>query len=377
MEQLYNAMMASIQIPQSASVPQKGDAAQKDGFQKLLEQKADPKTAPKQEKADTTQNSQNTQTAQSGEKPQEADQPQEVQAVQEDPKELEKQMALAAMAMLQNPVVPAEQVVTPEVQAEAVVDEAAPLMAEDVLTPEAQSFVPETEKAVEIPVDGGEAQTQTADQAPVEELPQTIEAPKAAQETESRTVEVKAETGNRTKEAADSAEDTPELQDAEVGEAPVFEDVKAVPVKVGETPKAEMKQPVEEQISHRLTEALQNGETHVEIQLTPENLGKVTVEMTLSKDGGLVVQLHAENRETQSLLSKNSAGLEALLGRETAQEVRVEVPRQEESQRQDLYEQQQQQHRQHQQEQQRRRQETSSEDFIQQLRLGLIPLDGE
>ena len=65
--------------------------------------------------------------------------------------------------------------------------------------------------------------------------------------------------------------------------------------------------------------------------------------MTWSRDGGLVVQLHAENRETQNLLSKNTAGLEQLLGREAQQEVRVEVPRQEESQRQDLYEQQQEQ----------------------------------
>ncbi len=372
MEQLYNAMMASIQLPQTAPAAQKGDAAQKDGFQKLLEQKADAKTEPRQGKADAPQDPKSAQSG--GKEVQETDQPQEAQAVQEDPKELEKQMALAAMAMLQNPVVPAEQAIspTPEVQAEAAVDEVVSVAAENVLTPEARSFAPETGKAAPIPVEGGEAQA--ADQTLAEELPQTIEPAEAAQETEGRTVEVKVETG-RTEEAADSGEDTPELQDAEV-ETPVFEDVKAVPVKVGEAPKTEMKQPVEQQISHRLTEALQNGETHVELQLTPENLGKVTVELTLSKDGGLVVQLHAENRETQSLLSKNTAGLEALLGRETAQEVRVEVPRQEESQRQDLYEQQQQQHRQHRQEE-RRRQETDSEDFLQQLRLGLIPLDGE
>ena len=68
--------------------------------------------------------------------------------------------------------------------------------------------------------------------------------------------------------------------------------------------------------------------------------------------------------------------LAQLLGREARQEVRVEVPRQEESQRQDLYEQQQEHHQRHQQEQ-RRRQERSGEDFLQQLRLGLIPMDGE
>ena len=145
---------------------------------------------------------------------------------------------------------------------------------------------------------------------------------------------------------------------------------------MGEAPKTEQaQQPVEEQIAPKLTEAVQNGETRVELQLTPEHLGKVKVEMTWKEDGSLVVEIHAENRETQNLLNKNASGLEALLGREVQQEVRVEAPRQEESQRQDLYEQQQEQHRQRQQEQ--RRKQTSGEDFLQQLRLGLIPLDGE
>ena len=142
----------------------------------------------------------------------------------------------------------------------------------------------------------------------------------------------------------------------------MFEDVRAVPVKVGEASKTEeAAEPMEKQIGPKLTEALRSGETRVEIQLNPENLGKVTVEMTWSRDGGLLVQVHAENSRTQNLLEKNTAGLEALLSRETQQEVRVEVPRQEESQRQD----------------ERRKQESSGEDFLQQLRLGLIPLEGE
>ena len=271
-----------------------------------------------------------------------------------------------------------EQALTPEVQAEAAADEIAPLAAETLLTLEARGLAQEAEQPVlEAPVEEGEAPA--ADQkALAEELPQTIKTPEASQEAEGRTVEIKVETGKdevRETEAPDT-EESPEFQGMET-EAPVFEDVKAVPVKVGEAPKAaETQEPVEKQIGPKLAEALQNGETRVEIQLTPENLGKVTVEMTWSRDGGLVVQLHAENRETQNLLSKNTAGLEQLLGREAQQEVRVEVPRQEESQRQDLYEQQQE-HQQRRQQEQRRKQETGGEDFLQQLRLGLIPLDGE
>jgi len=380
MEQLYNAMLAGVQMPQTAPAAQKGDASQKDGFQKLLEQKADTKTPPKQEKTDAPQDSK---PAQGGEKTQETDQPQEVQAVQEDPKELEKQMALAAMAVLQNPVVPAEEavVVTPEVQAEAVVDEAAPVMAEEVLTPEVQSFAPETEKAVELPVEGGEAQT--ADQAPVEELPQTIEAPEAAQETEGRTVEVKAETADRTEETADTTEDAPELQDAEAEGTPVFEDVKAVPVKVGEVPKSKEAAQTEDigrQVGEKLVQitsvSAESGGQKVTVDLDPAYLGKLHVEVGFSEDGVLYVHVNAENSRTQDLLSRNSDSLANILGKYTEQGVRVDVPRQEESQRQDLYEQQQQHHQQRQQEERRRR-ETSSEDFLQQLRLGLIPLDGE
>lgn len=375
MEQLINTMLANMQMAQMAPAVKKGESSQKDGFQKLLEQKADTQ-APKQEKTDAAQKPQDSQTAQGEEKTLEAEQPQQVQPAQKDDRELENQMALVAMAMMQAPVVPVEEVMTPEIQAETVAEEIAPVMAEAVVTPEVQDFTPEAKEAVEAPAAEGEAQT--VDRTLAEELPQTIEAPEAASQTEGRTVETKVEAREAAPQDVEvtESEDTEEPQGTEV-ETPVFEDVKAVPVKVGEAPRAEKaEQPVEDQIAPKVRQALQNGETRVELQLTPENLGKITVEMTQGKDGGLVVQLHAENRETQSLLNRSSTNLAELLGRETQQEVRVEVPRQEESQRQELYEQQQEQHRRQQQEQRRKR-ETGGEDFLQQLRLGLIPLDGE
>ena len=375
MEQWMNAMLANPQIPQIPQAGKKDDSTgQKDGFQKLLEQKqgADASQAPRQEKPETPQKPQDTQEAQT---PQETEKPQEVQAVAGTGKELEDRMVLAAMAMLQNPVVPVEQVMTPEAQAEAVQEEAAPLAVETVLAPEVRGIAPETErKTLEAPLEEGE--TRTVNQTLNEELPQTIQAPEAAQKTEERTVEVKVETGEAAPENPETAETgkTEEPQGVEV-ETPVFEDVKAVPVKVGEAPRA-AEEPVEKQVAPKISEALAKGETRVELQLTPENLGKVTVEMTWSKDGSLVVQMHAENRSTQDLLGRSTHELAQLLGRETQQEVRVEVPRQEESQRQDLYEQQQEQHQRRQQEQ-RRKQEAGGEDFLQQLRLGLIPLEGE
>lgn len=395
MEQLINTLLANAQMPQAAPAARKNGSSETDSFQTLLEQKADAQTSEKPEKADAAQKQD---SAQDAEKPQEKQEPQQAGETQrpaapKNGKELEEQMTLAAMAMLQNPVVTVEQAeMTPEIQAEVpIVDAAAPLAAEIALTPERQSFAPEeaeTETTAQIPVEkaGAPAPEQAAAAAAEEEeLPQTTEAPEAAQKTEERTVERTVEVKVEVREAAPQAverseteeEETPELRETGV-ETPVFEDVKAVPVKVGEAPRAAKaaEQPVEEQIAPKLTEALQSGETRVELQLTPENLGKVTVEMTWSDDKGLVVQIHAENRETQNLLNRNTANLAELLGRETQREVRVEVPRQEESQRQDLYEQQQQQHRQQQQER-RQKQAASNEDFIQQLRLGLIPLEGE
>ncbi|WP_295751311.1 flagellar hook-length control protein FliK [uncultured Oscillibacter sp.] len=380
MEQLMNTMLANAQLSQTAPTVKKSDSAQKDGFQKLMEQKqgSEAPAAPRQEKPETSEKSQE---AQGSQQPQETEQPQETQTVPKDGKELEEQMVLAAMAMLQNPVVPAEEAaVRPAERVGAVMDQVAPLAAETAGEPETQVFVPVKERAVEIPAETGETgETQSGQPNLMEELPETIQAPDKAQHTEERTVEVKVETGEanaQTAQAEEAGEETPELQEAG-GETPVFEEVKAVPVKVGEAPKTqETQQPVEKQIAPKLTEALQNGETRVELQLTPENLGKVTVEMTWSKDGGLVVQMHAENRGTQNLLEKNLSGLETLLSRETQQEVRVEVPRQEESQRQDLYEQQQNQHRRQQQEE-RKSQQSDSENFLQQLRLGLIPMEGE
>ena len=377
MEQLINTMLANAQVPQIPPAAKKGEqSGQKDGFQKLLEQKqTEASPAPKQEKGEPAQKPQDAQSAQ---KTQEAEEPRQPQTGLKDGKELEEQMVLAAMAMLQNPVVPVgQETMAPEVQAEAAADEVAILAAETLAAPETRSFAPQPEQQTfETAVEDGESQT--VDQALAEERPQTVQAPEAAQETEGRTVEIKVErgeSGSKDAEAA-QADETAQPQGGEAG-TPVFEEVKAVPVKVGEAPKApEAEQPVEKQLAPRIHEALANGETRVELQLTPENLGKVTVEMTWSKDGGLVVQLHAENRGTQELLSKNTTGLEALLGREAQQEVRVEVPRQEESQRQDLYEQQQEQHQRRQQEQRRKR-ESGGEDFLQQLRLGLIPLDGE
>jgi len=375
MEQLINTMLANAQMPQIPQVGKKGEASgQKDGFQKLLEQKqTDASQAPGQEKAETTQKPQDAQDA---EKTPEADT--EVPAAPKSEKELEDQMALAAMAMLQNPVVPVEQAMTPEAQAEAAADDIAPLMAETAPAPEVRSFVPEAEETEVPEVEGG---AQTVDPALAEELPQTIQAPETAGKAEERTVEVKVETGHaeaRAPEAADT-EESGEPQGAEI-ETPVFEDVKAVPVKVGErydavdTQKPEM----DNQLADAIRSAAQAGTERIQIRLAPQNLGSLVIEMTKDANGALQVVLHTSNARAAGVLNQHLDGLHTALQNYGQEEVHVEVQRGQESQEQHFKQADpdgrgQQQNRQ----QQERREETpeNGQEFLQKLRLGLFGTD--
>lgn len=169
-----------------------------------------------------------------------------------------------------------------------------------------------------------------------------------------------------------------ELIDVEQGPRQIFHDVKAAPIKVGEAPELEQPDPMQ-QINAQLTQALQKGESMVRIQLTPENLGQVTVEISQSAQGILKVALTASSADTRSLLERHAGDLQGMLSNSTQQSVEVSVQRQQESQ--------QNQNQQHSydghnghaqdgQERRQRREQTSAQDFMQQLRLGLIPDDG-
>ena len=187
----------------------------------------------------------------------------------------------------------------------------------------------------------------------------------------------------------DSGEDGDSMMELTAGQQTpqrIFRDVEAVPVKVGEAYEEEQAEApdVAQQIDVQLAQALERGESMVRIRLNPENLGEVTVELSRSGDGILRVALSAHSGETRSLLERHAGDLQGLLNSRTQQAVEVEVQRGQESQ-QDQNQQRQQSydgrngHAQDGREQERRqrRSHTSSQDFMQQLRLGLIPMDGE
>lgn len=171
-----------------------------------------------------------------------------------------------------------------------------------------------------------------------------------------------------------------ELLDTQQGPRQLFRDVEAAPVKVGEAYDVqETQEPdVARQIDTQLAQALEKGESMVRIQLTPEHLGSVTVEISQSADGILRVALSAHSAETRGLLERHAGDLQGMLS-SRGQEVQVDVQRQQESQQG-----QNQQHQQNydghnghaqdgQERRQQRREHTSPQDFMQQLRLGLIP----
>lgn len=158
---------------------------------------------------------------------------------------------------------------------------------------------------------------------------------------------------------------------------PLFRPMETVPVKVGEAPATEAASPeLDTQLADALGKALDDGAQHVKIQLTPENLGTVTIDLTRDSDGSLRVVLHPSTDKAAELLTQHSAALTSLLQTDSQADVQVRVLQHREEA---LYFQQQNQEQQGrgQSGQQERRQRRESEDFLQQLRLGLIPAAGQ
>lgn len=160
---------------------------------------------------------------------------------------------------------------------------------------------------------------------------------------------------------------------------PLFETLELGTIKVAEAPEAPKEtEQLTGQLNAKLIQMLENGETKMQLQLEPIELGKLTIELTRDSDGNLSILLNAERAETRGLLERNMHTLHEALDQRGQQNVQIHVDRSDESQRQDN-----QQRDFHdgsnnrQNEQQHREQKNSGENFLQQLRLGLIPIEDE
>jgi flagellar hook-length control protein FliK len=160
---------------------------------------------------------------------------------------------------------------------------------------------------------------------------------------------------------------------------PIFGEVESAPVKVGEPYLVDTQaQDMDISLADGIRRGLDEGARQIEIRLTPEHLGTLTIQLTQSSDGTLQVVLHAENSKAAGLLTQHLDGLHQTLQGLGQSQVHVEVQRNQESTPA------QQQFRQadpdgrgqrQQNQQQRQDQGDKNDDFLHQLRLGLIPLD--
>ena len=277
------------------------------------------------------------------------------------------------------------------------------------LAPEAEQIEPlavaeitapvETEPKAELPQQSEAAPVESRSEAPVEarqpevqpeerqtEQPATrtreIRQPEQSEQPvrEERKVEapkvVQAEESDKPEEDADTAQ----LAQG----TPLFERVDAPVIKVAEATKPiplEAEDGVE-QLGDAIDTILVNdvSANRIEVTLTPENLGKLTVEITRGEDGTLNVVLHATTEKAANLLEKGADGLRQALTASAERAVQIQVRGSEESQQQFLNPDGQNEQNRGQQQQQRngrRHEQQSAQDFLQQLRLGLVDVDNK
>lgn len=391
-EQINNTAISMVQAAALQMDPTKTaskDSGEKNDFQKLLEEKSKPTTPERKEQA-------------------EAEEKETVEPVKKKRLPLRKERLIPGTELIQigqiglRPgIIPTPQPVRPKMEIMGAENPVQMLSVENItegklITDEfAQNGVAQVvfQEPVQEPIQQ-EVQTQVQPEEEIQLQPQEEVQPRQAVETvqPSQTeqteapVEQAAPVHAEKAEARDSEEPEAEITEAEQAPQPVFQHVEAAPVKVGETYRAEDSRQADQpdvvnQIDTQLSQAMGRGESYVRIQLNPESLGTVTVEVSRSADGALRVALTAHSSETRNLLERHSTDLQGLLSSRTQQNVQVEVQRQQESQQgqnQHPYDgrnghaQEQGGGQQHQ-----RRQERSSQDFIQQLRLGLIPMDDD
>lgn len=373
-----NLLLTAIQMMASAAqnLPNTGKGGGAE-FKKLMTEKS--------QEAQPVQTADGTQAT--AEETQETPAP--VQNVEGDDQELRQEIAAAMTAVSSMVIQP--QIVTeeaaPPVQAipeeilPVQVQGAAELPVEVVPADEASLQTAELEpETVEFQAEMPEVKAQEKPAEVQTEPQQTAQAPEEAVQT----VKTGGEAHEARQESQDSGmaqgdrkEDVKVEYGAEQAEKPLFHDVKATPIKVGEAPVVDTQaQDMDADLAKELGQALEAGAQRIEIQLTPENLGTITVEMTRTQDGALEVVFHTTTEKAANLLNQHSANLGALLQNNNQQgTVQVTVQRQEEAQQNQQHQNQQHQNQNAPQQDHHRR--SDSEDFLQQLRLGLVPAEEE
>ena len=385
-------MMAMASQAAQASLPSTGSTGEtgKSDFQSLLEDKRteNSQTAERPEKGEDPSRPEDGQT-QKPEDGQTAEQPEG----QEPAAESWKLGLLAYAGQLSfAPEMAAE------VPAEGQIVQPAAVVPEGEAAPAAPVAELPVEQAAAMPVQAEQAAVQTAAPVQAEAVPAqpetaTVQTPEAAEPAPAEPAvqeAPKAESGRNTQAQADTdsqpdggaqtGEPQAEAQ-VESWQRPLFREVEHMPVKVGDNAALDTAAPeFDNRLANTLDTALADGAQRLELKLSPENLGNVVVEMTRSPDGALHIVLRAESEQAAKLLNDHSGSLGLLLQSSTQSEVRVEVPQPQQSEQQPWKQPDQnggQQQGGDSQPQRQHREEQNTDDFLSQLRLGLLETAAE
>lgn len=294
---------------------------------------------------------------------------------------------LAAALVTSQPVVPFELVSLPDVQVteedaavlealnpDVPVEELLPVTGEEAVAATQQApveFVPE--QAVEAAPEVLPQQEAPADQAQ-DVQPQA----EAAQDVEVKVVASQAQ-------PQDEAEPEEDAQEENIFQesTPLFHDVKAAPVKVGDVQKpVDVEEPeAPQQIANQVAQAIQQGESMVRIQLNPANLGSVTIELTRDAAGQLTVTMHPETARAYNALTQHMNSLTLMLMDKSENGVVVTVEPPEENQNPNMFDPNGHNGQAKENDEQKKKQKgqtggVNPTDFLSQLRLGLVDMNG-
>lgn len=373
MEQI-NMMMQMIMQQSQVSGSNTGKDSNGDSFQDMISQKQDAVSSNK-----SNSNDQQTQS-----KPAQNDKTQQTdpQTPQENVPEVSDDVRQAMAALLLQPYVVQDVAVQQSAQENVDMVSTMPVVgaaaaqtvqtavAAETMTPALQQETAQPTMQVPQQATGEQVQTAPDITVPQEGVQQQGMQNASAQTEQQSTGE--AATGQKMVEV-DQPDDQPVVVTKQ--EQPLFRDVETVPVKVGDaTPTVDVKAPdMEKQLADTIQANLNNVGDRVQIQLQPENLGHITIEL-VQHGGKMGLVIFADNAKTTSLLAQHAGNLGALLEDRTGQTVHVQVQQQEPEQPQ--YDGHNQQNRQQQEEQSHPKQSKAEQDsFLGQLRLGLYQLD--
>lgn len=249
------------------------------------------------------------------------------------------------------------------------------------------------QQVVAEPVAAGQMDDQQAETQNVPEELVTASETTVQQATETVTMETRTDAGQEVEigsrqhddapvETVEDKSDEPVVEDASAAvenDAPVFEKTEVVPVKVADSgePVAPEAEDAAVQLGRQIEQAMMNGQSTVEVTLTPASLGQLTVAISRSGDGDLSIILTTVTGKAAQLLDRHVGSLQNMLA--DSQNVHVEIEtRTQETQPQQFLNpdgQNNHHHNQQQQNQQDKDEKRDDGDFLQQLRLGLVGLD--